>query len=558
MTRLIKSLTAALLAAVPLAIAAQGLDPASLLKPSTDSWPTYSGDYSSKRFSTLMQINDANVKNLALAWSTHYTFGAPGRGADGSTTTIISGEAKDDVTVGGLMSAGIVGAILQVDGVLYMSAPDNAWAVDARSGQVLWHFFWRTRGGTHIGNRGMGMYHNWLFFETPDDYLVSLDARTGKERWHKPIADFDERYFSTMAPIVVGNHLLIGTGNDADAPGFLQSVDPETGDVQWRWFTSPEKMGDPGSETWPNLDAMRHGGGNAWTPGSYDPDLHLYYFGTGNPTPTYTGAARKGDNLYTCTMVAVNVDTGKLAWYYQVSPHDVHDWDAGNTPVLADAMFNGKQRKLLFDASRNGYLFVLDRITGEHLLTAPLLPSVNWATINEKGQPILMSDKNANAGGALISPNSIGVTNWPPQAFNPITGLLYTPAAESFSEYYLTDADPRNQLYGGTRQAGIGVVNSYIRAIDYKTGKTVWQNKYPTQHPGFGGPQGMLTTAGNLVFAGDAGASNFVAYNAANGTILWHSRIGVVSNAAETYTLDGQQYVLVSTADNMLYAFKLN
>ncbi|HKQ85615.1 MAG TPA: acido-empty-quinoprotein group A [Candidatus Acidoferrales bacterium] len=558
MTRLRNVLCAALLVAVPLAIAGQGLDPASLAKQSTDSWPTYSGDYSGRRFSPLTQINDRNVKNLALAWSAHYPFGAPGAGDQADIPTIIGGESKEAVQVGGLNGTSVVGVILQVDGTLYMSAPDNAWAVDARTGRVLWHYFWRTKGATHIGNRGMGMYHNWLFFETPDDYLVSLDAKTGKERWHKPIADFDERYFSTMAPIVIGDHLLVGTGDDADAPGFLQSVDPETGDVQWKWYTEPEKMGDPGSETWPNLDAMRHGGGNAWTPGSYDPDLHLYYFGTGNPTPTYTGAARKGDNLYTSTIVAINVDTGKMAWYYQVSPHDTHDWDAGDTPVLADAPFNGKPRKLLLVATRNGYFFVLDRVTGEHLLTSALLPTVNWASVNEKGQPVQLPEKAADEGGVLISPNSIGTTNWPPPAFNPATGLFYTPAAETFSEYYLTDADPRNQLYGGVQQQIITSLGNYILAVDYKTGKTVWQHKYPPAGAGTGGPQGMLTTAGNLVFAGDAGGGNLIAYNAANGNILWHSRIGVVSNAAETYTLDGQQYVLVSTADDMLYAFKLN
>jgi len=558
MTRLQNIFYAALLAAVPFAITAQGLDPASLVKQSTDSWPTYSGDYSSRRFSPLRQIDDRNVKNLALAWSAHYPFGAPGAGDQTDIPTIIGGESKEAVQVGGLNGTSVVGVILQVDGTLYMSAPDNAWAVDARTGRVLWHYFWRTKGATHIGNRGMGMYHNWLFFETPDDYLVSLDAKTGKERWHKPIADFDERYFSTMAPIVIGDRLLVGTGDDADAPGFLQSVDPETGDVQWKWYTEPEKMGDPGSETWPNLDAMRHGGGNAWTPGSYDPDLHLYYFGTGNPTPTYTGAARKGDNLYTSSIVAINVDTGKMAWYYQVSPHDTHDWDAGDTPVLIDATFNGKPRKLLLVATRNGYFFVLDRVTGEHLLTSALLPTVNWASVNAKGQPVQLPDKEADAGGVLISPNSIGTTNWPPPAFNPATGLFYTPAAETFSEYYLTDADPRNQLYGGVQQQIITSLGNYILAVDYKTGKTVWQHKYPPVTAGTGGPQGMLTTAGNLVFAGDAGGGNLIAYNAATGRILWHSRIGVVSNAAETYTLDGQQYVLVSTADDMLYAFKLN
>ena len=173
-----------------------------------------------------------------------------------------------------------------------MTAPDNVWALDARDGHELWHYFWKTRGGTHIGNRGVGMWHNYLFFETPDDYLVSLDARTGKERWHKvAIANFAEQYFSTMAPIVVGNHVLVGTGNDLDAPGFLQSFDPETGELQWKFYTVPMKPGDPGLETWPSLDAARHGGGQMWIPGSYDPETKLYIFGTGNPTPALHAAS---------------------------------------------------------------------------------------------------------------------------------------------------------------------------------------------------------------------------------------------------------------------------
>ena len=214
------------------------------------------------------------------------------------------------------------------------------------------------------------MWHNRLYMETPDDVLICLDAKTGKEIWHKDIADFDLQYFSTPAPIVIGNHILVGTGNDLDEPGYLQSFDPETGDVQWKFYPVPMKKGDPGLETWANLDAARHGGGNMWVPGSYDPDTHLYIVGTGNPSPAYTTGTRgKGDNLYTCSVVAINVETGKMAWYYQTSPHDTHDWDSAQTPILVDGEFNGRPRKLVLQASRNGYFFTLDRLTGEHLVT---------------------------------------------------------------------------------------------------------------------------------------------------------------------------------------------
>ena len=199
---------------------------------------------------------------------------------------------------------------LMLNGVLYFASPDNAWAVDARSGKELWHYFWKTTGGIHIGNRGVGIYENWLFFETPDNYLVSLDLQTGKERWHVQIADVKEEYFSTPAPIIVGNHVLVGTGGDSlDVPGFIQAVDPENGALQWKWWTEPLKKGDPGSETWPNENSMRHGGGMTWVPGTYDPELKLYYLGTGNPQPVETGHGREGDNLWTCSIVALNIET---------------------------------------------------------------------------------------------------------------------------------------------------------------------------------------------------------------------------------------------------------
>ncbi len=315
-----------LLSPVALLGQSRGVDPTDLLKPLSDSWPTYSGDYTGKRYSTLDQINPSTVKHLTLAWMTRVTSGTGGRGR----SAIVGGEGPGDLGMGG---GTIKASALEVDGILYFTMPDNAWAVDARDGTELWHYFWKTKGGTHIGNRGLGMWHKTLFMETPDDYLVALDAPTGKERWHKQIADLAQGYFSTPAPVVVGNHVLVGTGNDIDAPGFVQSFDPETGDVQWKFFTVPMKKGDPGMDTWGSVDAARHGGGQAWVPGVFDPETNLYIFSTGNPTPAFTTGTRgPGDNLFTCAIVAVNVDTGKLAWYYSTSPHDMHDYDSAQTP----------------------------------------------------------------------------------------------------------------------------------------------------------------------------------------------------------------------------------
>ena len=538
------------------------LDPAELLKPLGDSWPTYSGDYSGKRYSSLTQINQSNVKNLTLAWVTRVTGGPGGgggfggRGGGAAAPLIIGGEAAEASTAGGGGGTNIRASILQVNGILYFSTPDNAWAVDARDGHELWHYYWKTKGGTHIGNRGLGMWGNWLYMETPDDYLVCLDERTGKERWHKEIADFKLQYFSTMAPIVIGNHILLGTGDDLDEPGFLQSRDPETGDLQWKWYSVPTAKTDPSMATWGDLDTAKHGGGNVWIPGAYDPETHLYIFGTGNPSPAYMDSpGRKGDNLYTCSLVAVNVDTGKMAWYYQTSPHDTHDWDSTETPILIDGEFNGKQRKMVIHASRNGYYFTLDRVTGEHLVTSKYSDSVNWAKgLNKNGQPDRDPEKDSTIPGALVSPDNGGSTNWPPPAYSPDTGLFYVPTNDSYAMYYLTETDPRGAMgLGGKDELSVGSLGSYLTAIDYKTGKVVWRHRYPGTQGRLG--NGFLTTAGKLLFGADI-SGNFIAYDPANGKILWHTRLGNPSNAPQTYMLDGKQYILIAAGDT-LYTFML-
>jgi alcohol dehydrogenase (cytochrome c) len=540
-------------------LAADGLDPSQLLKPLGDSWPTYSGDYTGRRYSSLAQINQSNVTRLTLVYAAKISGGANGGGFGGPErrTTIVGGEGSGEVTVGGATT--IKGAVLMVNNVLYVTAPDNVWALDAHDGHELWHYFWKTKGGTHIGNRGVAMWGNYLFFVTPDDYFVSLDARTGKERFHKEAASFAQQYFLTSAPVVVGNHVIVGTGNDLDSPGYLTSYDPETGEQQWRFYTVPMNPGDPGLETWKNLDAARHGGGHPWLPGVYDPETHLYIFGTGNPTPAYFSAPRgEGlDNLYTCAIVAVNVDTGKMEWYYQTSPHDTHDWDSAQTPVLVDGDFRGSgPRKLVLTASRNGYYFTLDRRTGEHLVTGQFSDTVNWAKgLNERGQPIRNPAKDHHIAGALVSSANGGATNWPPPAYSPETRLLYVPTAETYAMYYQSETDPRGAMgLGGKDEISVGSMGSYISAIDYQTGKTVWRHKFRTVGTGRGAP-GLLTTAGKLLFGGDV-SGNFVAFDPADGRPLWHTQIGQVTNAPETFMVDGRQHVLVAAGDT-LYAFAL-
>ena len=548
----------------------QGLDPALLTKPATDAWPTYAGDYSQRRYSTLAQIDTTNVRHLSLAWVSRLTAGAGG--GDGgffappAPPTVTGGVAASPVNIPGSTSGSprLSGSILQVNGILYISSPDNAWAMDALDGHILWHYWWKSRGGTHIGNRGMAMYGDWLFFETPDDYLVSLDAKTGQERWHREIADFNQQYFSTTAPVVVGDHVLVGTGDDLDAPGFLQSFDPKTGDLQWKFYTVPMKQGDPGLDTWASLDAAQHGGAQVWIPGSYDAETHLYIFGTGNPTPAYTARVRgprdAHTNLYTCSVVAVNVETGKMAWYFQTSPNDTHDWDSTQPTVLVDGMFGGKPRKLALQASRNGYFFVLDRTTGEHLLTMKFSDAANWAAgINANGQPERNPAKDNTIAGSLVSPDNGGATNWLPPSYDPRTGLFYVVLRELYSMYYLTSTDPRMMVgLGGSEQDDVGSLGTSIAAIDYRTGTLAWKYRFEGTGGGFGGASGLLTTAGGLLFADD-GAGSLVAFGLRgrkSPVPLWHAHIGSVENAPETYTVGGRQYVLV-TGDGALWAFYL-
>ncbi len=538
-----------------------GVAPKDLLKPLRSDWPTYNGDYTGKRYSGLAKVNRQTVKNLSLAWFSQLT---PGGEPAAASTAVSARSLQTPLIVGGegtgtlnIRSGSIKGSVLAVDGTLYVTMPDNAWAVDARDGHQLWHYFWKTKGGTHIGNRGFGMWHDYLFMETPDDYLVSLDAKTGKERWHKIIANVEEGYFATPAPIVIGNHVLVGVGNDIDSPGFLQSFDPETGELQWKFYTVPMKKGDPGADTWKNIDAARHGGAQTWITGAYDSQTNLYIFGTGNPTPAYTTGLRGDlDNLFTCSLIAVDVDTGKMAWYFQTSPHDMHDYDSAQTPILFDAMYKGRMRKLVATAARNGYYFLLDRVTGDRLVTARYGMTTNWADgLNPSGGPRRNPNKDATVPGSLASPNSSGTINWQPVTFSPATRLFYTYEIDTFSMLHLTDTDPRGSMgLGGKEELFVGSTGSYLTALDYRTGKTQWRHKF--YNAGTIGGGGLLSTAGGLVFTGD-GSGNLVAFDAADGKTLWNTRIGMISNAPQTFELDGHQYIICASGDT-LWSFILN
>jgi alcohol dehydrogenase (cytochrome c) len=453
MTRSLFSMLA-FVCSVTLFAGAQGpLDPAVLLKPPTDAWPTYHGDYTGRHYSPLKQVTADNVKNLSLAWIYHTTSNTTGAVLGGLSNVVPAGRGGAPAPAAGAPALPpIIKAMpLMVAGILYLATPNHVFAVDARTGQQIWHYVWRGRNA--IGNRGVAMTGNWLFVVNPDNSVVSLDATNGKERWSRKLTPQDSTNWSTSAPIVVRNHVIVGIGGDSGGSrGFLESLDPETGASQWRWNATPD-AGEPGIETWPNAEAAARGAGAPWQPPTYDPDLNLLYVPTGQATPTYNGKSREGANLYTCSIVELNADTGKLAWYYQTSPHDTHDWDATEVTILIDGTVNGQPRKLLAQANRNGYFFLLDRATGKNLVVKPFAMSNSYLG-PDNGQLIPNRAKEGSPGGTLVFPTSDGAVNFPAQSFSPDTGLFYTNASDEGSIFYLapdtTDPQASVEVRNGT------------------------------------------------------------------------------------------------------------
>jgi len=517
---------------------AQTLPQADITHPKPDSWPTFNGDYSGRRYSPLKQINTDTVKGLTLAWISRVNMQAPPTFSGGNGT------------VGQGMTASNRGTPLLVDGVLYMTEPNAMFAIDARTGREIWHYAWKGIPAESLGNRGAGIYGDWVYFETPDCHLISLDMKTGKERFNQVIADVKQDHWCSDSPLVIKNHVIVGVGGDfLDMANYVEARDPETGALQWHFWTTAHQ-GDPGFSSWPSEKAAEHGGGGVWTPPTYDPDLNLLYVGTGNVEPTFVGQSRPGDNLYTCSLLALNPDTGKLVWYFQMSPHDTHDWDASQIPVLADGVINGQPRKLLLQAYRGGLFFVFDRATGKNISTTPFVENLNWYTsIKPDGQPIPDKSKEPSMAGTLTAPNSSGSTGYPSPAFNPDTGLFYVGTTQPYTIFYKLDNDPQPEGYGAVEHQS-GNIGTELRAIDYKTGKIVWK------HATGIGAQNLMTTAGGLVFGSD-GYGNFIAFDGKTGNPLWHSALlANPGNGPITYMLDGRQYVLVAAGENF-YAFSL-
>ncbi|MGD0126873.1 MAG: PQQ-dependent dehydrogenase, methanol/ethanol family [Terriglobia bacterium] len=505
-----------------------------LVSPPRQDWPSYNGDYSGRRYSALDQINLDNVKHLRAQWVFHST------NSDSMEVT--------PVVVGGVM---------------YITSGNDALALDARTGRVLWqHTRPLTEGliddASAHHNRGVAVWHTRVYMETDNAHLLCLDARSGHLIWDVTYADTRLNYGATSAPLLVKDKVLVGTsGGDDGVRGFLAAYDALTGKLVWRFWTVPAP-GEPGSESWIG-DAYLHGGGTTWMPGTYDPELNTVYWGTSNPDPDFVGDTRPGDDLYTACVVALDADTGKLKWYFQFTPHDLYDYDATETPVLLDAPVDGSVRRLLVEANRNGFFYILDRASGKFLSATPFVEKLNWATgIDASGRPLLTGLK-PTPQGTRICPSMTGATNWFSPSYNPSTRLFYFLALED-CEMYFSGAEKQTYKPGqtyystGTKRIPKESAKKILLAFDVPTGKPVW--RYPQVGDGdsWGG---TMTTAGGLVFFGDD-AGEFEAVDARSGKPLWHFNTGQRMHASPmSYAVDGVQYVSIAVGSD-LFSFALD
>jgi len=512
-------------------------------------WLTYSGGLFGHRYSPLTQITPANVKNLELQWVFQT------RGPAEPTE-------KFEATP------------LVVDGVMYTTlAPNHVVALDAATGRMFWMYSPRLSPLARVCcgrvNRGLAILGDTLFMGTIDGHLIAIDAKIGTPIWDVAVSRPELGYSLTVAPLVIKDKVIIGpAGGEYGIRGFIAAFDAKTGKEAWRFNTVPAP-GEPGHDTWPaGTDAWQHGGGSIWVTGSYDPVLNLMYFGTGNPGPDWNADPRPGDNLYTDSVVALDPDTGKLAWHYQFTPHDEFDYDSTQVPVLADMEWRGRSRKVMLWANRNGFWYVLDRTNGEFLQGKPFV-RVNWAEgIDAKGVPKRVL--NASAEGTLVYPNNQGATNWYSPSYSPRTGLFYIPSWMDTSSTYTkgpAEYRPGNQYVGRfptmpvtPLRTGPGAVNQRlpeeawgaIQAVDPKSGELKWQFKMSDVTD-----SGVLATASDLVFAGGR-EGYFFALDARTGDLLWKSSVGgQVSAAPITYAVAGRQYVAIAAGSaQFVYALR--
>ena len=498
-----------------------------------EDWLTYGGNYASQRFSELQQINKTNVNQLKLRW------------------------------VYQLRRTGIFeSSPIVVDGIMYVTEPPTTvTALDVRTGRPVWR--WSAdlpKNLLTIGlfptNRGVAILGDTVYVATIDAHLVALDARTGAVRWNVEIGDNAKAVAITQAPLAIKGKIIVGMGGgEGGLRGYIDAYDAKDGKRLWRLYTIPT-TGEPGVDTWEG-DSYKYGGATTWNTGAYDPELNTLYWGTGNPAPDWNGDARKGDNLYSCSLLAIDADTGKMKWYFQFSPHETHDWDASEPPILFDATIDGKKRKIVAQADRNAFYYVLDRVTGQFIAGKPYAKQT-WAKgLDAKGRPIENPNIDPTTKGNLIYPSITGSVNWTSSSYSPLTGLFYVDTREQGAYYYkghptIDPANP-NDIGGGGGQKLVNGDAAYtaVRALEATTGNRKWEFKMVGDSW-----TGTLVTAGGLVFCADS-QGNFFALDADIGKPLWNIQLGNSVRANPiTYSVDGKQYV-VGEAGNAVSVFSL-
>ncbi len=484
-------------------------------------WVTFGGAYTNHRHSPLTQITPENVNRLVPQWM----FQTDTLGAFETTT-------------------------LFRDNVLYVTGPQNlAWAIDARTGRQIWRYRRELPPqGTltaccGLVNKGFGMLGDRLFMVTLDAHLLALDTRTGAVVWDATMADYTQGYASTIAPLVVKDKVIVGiAGGEYGIRGFIDAYDAQTGKRAWRFYTIPGP-GEPGNETWA-ADSWRRGGAGVWVTGAHDPELNLVYFGVGNPGPDYHSDSRKGDNLYSDSIVAIDADTGTLRWHYQFTPHDVHDWDSTHVPILADLPIGGQPRKVVMMANRNGFFYTIDRTNGRLIVGKPYVQTTWAKEIGADGRPVLLPGHMPDEKGSLTCPDITGGTNFWPTTYDPAQRLFFVNAREVCAVYYAWKPDytPGEHFTGGAGQRAPGMpAVGALRALDPATGERKWEFKYLTP-----ATAGLLSTASGLIFSGDNEA-NLLAIDSRSGKFLWRYQMGSKLHGTSpiTYMLDGRQHLLV-------------
>ena len=497
-----------------------------------ENWPSYNGDYTGRRFTGLTQVTPANASQLQAQWVFHSR------------------------------NAGILEATpVVVDGVMYMTASNDAYAIDAATGKMLWHYIRPVTQGLiddasgHI-NRGVAILGMRLYIQTDNAHLLCLDARSGNLLWDVAYAPGNKNYGATSAPLVVKDKVLVGTsGGDDGVRGFVAAFDAKTGKEVWRFWTIPAP-GDPGSETWPKGAIYQHGGGTTWMPGTYDPELNTIYWGTSNPSPDFDGSVREGDNLYTNCVLALDPDTGNLKWHFQFTPHDVNDYDATETPVLINTTFKGRQRKLLIEANRNGFLYILDRESGKFLQATPFTQTQNWAKgIDAKGRPI-RTDLMPSTEGTRMCPSYSGGTNWYSPTYSERTRIFYFMSLDDCSVFKAKTEDfKEGKAYYSTGAAHLPTEHNkkYLNAYDLAKDKFIWRYAQIGDTHSFAGA--MSTVTGLVVFGNDA--EEFEVVDSISGKSLWHFNLGQGVHASPmSYGVDGRQYFAIA-AGNDLFTFAL-